>query len=182
MKSGVMERRGGHTRPRSGKPNEKTCSFCKSKVHKSITNCDKLKALGRRLKKSELSNFRNNDLGPRSAYIYIDRAAMKELVTKEKPVLNTLPPATKWLVVHRMHNMSGTAHSQMPLCTRSQQELGVEVTCYDDFGEILAGQAPNAPNFERRVAKHSAVCDWIAVRCSNSAGKGSSRLITDMGE
>jgi hypothetical protein len=53
---------------------------------------------------------------------------IQELVTVEKPVLESLPTSTKWLVVHGLYNVYPTNY------VTSEDQAGVEITCYEKLG------------------------------------------------
>jgi hypothetical protein len=108
--SKIMETHGGHVasavvRQRTGR----TCGFCKSKDH-TANKCVSLKSLGKRVKKTDIADFRQRVLNERSSLIRSDAAKVQELVRiGEAPIVQAVPESTKWLVVHAVYNLSGTA-------------------------------------------------------------------------
>jgi hypothetical protein len=94
-----MARNGG-TRPHKRQTQKSKCTFCQSSACGNITSCKQLKALGQRIKASELPDFITNDLACANARH--DAIKLKRLVTADNPILESLPVSTKWLVLHSM--------------------------------------------------------------------------------
>jgi hypothetical protein len=65
------------------------------------------------------------------------------------------------------------------MLTRQQVELGVEVSCYNDFGEAVPAIGDQRANYFHRMARIIAVNDWIAKKCGGSLGSGATNLIDD---
>ena len=63
------------------------------------------------------------------------------------------------------------------MLTRQQVELGVEVSCYNDFGQAVPAIGDEGANYFHRLARIQAVNDWIAKKCGGSLGTGSTNLI-----
>ena len=91
-----------------------------------------IKQLGKRIKKTDIDEFRERVLCQRSALIRSDEGKISKLITQERPLLTpkAIPRATKWLVVHGLYNMSGTAAAPSFMVTRQQAEICVEVSCF----------------------------------------------------
>lgn len=173
----IMEAHGGHVPPKAKSKTERTCGFCKSKTH-TANKCTEMKLLGKRIKKVDIPDFRQRVLSHRSALIRIDSARVNELVRGDNaPLIQSLPRSTKWLVVHAVYNLGGTAAAGSFMITRQQVELGVEVSCYGDLGDIVGGISEKSANYYHRMATEQAVNDWIAQRCGDGIGSGSTNLI-----
>jgi hypothetical protein len=160
----------GGTQPRKRQPEKRKCTFCQSKECGNIQSCKVLKALGNRIKQDGIIRFVTNELA--LTYARTDATKLQELVTTEKPVLESLPTSTKWLVVHGLYNLLSTSS-----VTREEQ-AGVEITCYGELGTVLEGLAPDAANFDHVMAKYTAVRNWIAASAKTGMGNKSTRLIT----
>jgi hypothetical protein len=96
-----------------------------------MRSCKQLKGLGLRITQRSISGFVTHDLALTNARH--DATKRQELVTVEKPVLERLPTATKWLVVHGLYNLYSTSS------VTSEDQAGVEITCYGELGTVLEG-------------------------------------------
>jgi hypothetical protein len=169
MVGNVMARNGG-TQPRKRQTQKSKCTFCQSSVCGNITSCKALKALGQRIRVSELPDFVTNDLAYTNARH--DAIKLKRLVTADNPILEILPVSTKWLVLHSLYNRNAMATS-----ATTEAQAVVEITCYGELGTVLEGLATNAANFDHVIAEYSAVRDWIAASAKKNIGKSATRLI-----
>lgn len=178
--SRIMETHGGHVASAVARQKtERTCGFCKSKDH-TANKCTSLKSLGKRVKKADIADFRQRVLNARSSLIRIDSAKVQELVRgSEAPLIQAIPRNTKWLVVHAIYNLSGTAAAGTFMLTRQQVELGVEVSCYNDFGQAVPALGDQGANYFHRMATIQAVNDWIAKKCGGGFGSGATNLVDD---
>jgi hypothetical protein len=178
--SRIMEAHGGHVACAiSRQRTKRTCGFCKAKDH-TANKCIALKSLGKRVKKGDIADFRQRVLNERSSLIRIDSTKVQELVSgSEVPVVQAMPESTKWLVVHAIYNLSGTAAAGSFMRTRQQVELGVEVSCYNEFGQVVPAIGDHGANYFHRMARIQPVNDWIAKKCGGSLGTGASNLIDD---
>ena len=91
--------------------------------------------------------------------------------------MQLLPKSTQWLVVHGVYNLSGTAAAGSFMVTRQQIELGIEISCYDNLGQVVVGIGEKISNFYHHMATEQAVNDWIAKHCGDGIGSGSTNLI-----
>jgi hypothetical protein len=178
--SKIMEAHGGHVASAVARATtRRSCGFCKSNDH-TAKNCISLLSLGKRVKKADIDDFRQRVLNERSSLIRMDSARVQELVgSSGAPMVQAIPQSTKWLVVHAIYNLSGTAAAGTFMLTRQQIELGVEVSCYNDFGQAVPTIRDQTEKYFHRMAKIQAVNDWIARKCGGSFGSGASHLIDD---
>jgi hypothetical protein len=128
MASKVMENNGG-TRPRTRHPKKRKCKFCKLQSCGNIQSCSRLRGLGHRIKQDDISGFVTTDLALTNARH--DTSKLQELVTVEKPILESLPTTTKWLVVHGLYNLYPTSS------VASEHQAGIEITCYGELGTVF---------------------------------------------
>jgi hypothetical protein len=160
----VMEINGG-TRPKKRQQEKRKCTFCQSRKCGNIQSCKQLKGLGHRIKQDGISGFLTTDFSLTNAQC--NATKLQELVIVEKPVLESLPTSTKWLVVHRLYNLNSTSP------VTSENQAGVEITCYGELGTVLEGLAPDAANFDYVIAKYTVVRDWIGSSSKTGIGKKS---------
>jgi hypothetical protein len=110
------------------------------------------------VKKADIGDFRQRVLHESSSLIRSDSARVQELVRgSEAPVVQAMPESTKWLVVHAIYNLRGTAAAGSFMLTRQQVELGVEVSCYNDFGQAVPAIGDQGTKYFHRMARIQAV-------------------------
>jgi hypothetical protein len=133
-----------------------------------------LRTSGSWILQKDLNAFLSNDLALTNARH--DATKLQGLITAAKAILSGLPGSTKWLVVHGLYNLNSTATSSG---VTTEAQAVVEVTCYGQLGNILEGLATNAANFDRVIARYTAVRrNWIAASATRDIGKSGTRLIT----
>lgn len=81
----------------------------------------------------------------------------KVKVSEERPLLESLPRATTWLVAHRVVSLVGAETRP----ANSKEDVAVEVTLCGNLGAVLQGPAEEAHNHSNRLAKHTAVRNWV---------------------
>jgi hypothetical protein len=169
ISSAIMASHGGTAAPKPGGRKQVQCSFCSDKICQSIQTCSKLKAIGRRLLKDDVSRFVSHGLSLSKALS--NESKINELVTSDRPILASLPTrSTRFLVIHGLYNL------QNPAAT--EEDVGVEVSCYGDMGAIVSGLAPGAHDYGNRIAAYTAVRDWISGNGAKVSGKGTRVIIS----
>jgi hypothetical protein len=99
-----------------------------------------------------------------------------ELVTLRKPILETLPRNTRWLVLHGLYiTAPGTAATAN--ATPNENDVSFEISCYGDMGCIISGLATGEADFDHRMAKYTTVRDWFSAKATSNIGSTESRVI-----
>ena len=141
--SAIMALHGGTAAPKHGGKKCSQCSFCSHKDCRSILTCSKLKSLGRRLLQEEISHFVSHGLALSKALSFGSKA--NKLLASNKPILSSFPThSTKFLVIHGLYNLRDPA--------ATEEDVGIEVSCYGDLGAIVSGLAPGAPDYGNQMA------------------------------
>lgn len=115
-----------------------------------------MKAFGRRLRKADINDFVYGRFSTSKAKF--DSAKLEALITDKKPVLQSLPKNTKWLLVHGLYVLNPSAASGAP----SEDNVGVQVSCFGDMGVVLPSLSKETGDFNDCVAQYKVVRDWIA--------------------
>ena len=167
MVSKVMIQNGG-SKPQRGGPSRSRCSFCNSPLCRNVSSCNELKKIGIRIPLANLNHFIMTDLQAKNAKH--DQEQLKKLVSIDKPILETFPRETKWLVIHSVFSLSDSTSTE--LC---ESDIGVEVSCLGKGGSpIDFGNG----SYHHRMGKCTTVRDWIS-RCARvGSGTKLSKLIT----
>ena len=165
MASSVMARNGGTAEPKSGKRSCPTCSFCRDPKCRNILSCMKLRAIGKRLKKEEVDRFVRVAFSVHKAKY--DPAKLSLLITDKTPLLTNLPRNTSWLLVRQLCVVKAMP-ANMGI---TEDDVGVQVTCYGAMGVVLPALSSETGNFEDRIVKYTAVREWIS--------KNKTKLIVD---
>jgi hypothetical protein len=169
ISSAIMASHGGTAAPKHGGKKCSQCSFCSHKDCHSIQTCSKLKAIGRRLMKDDMSRFVSHGLALSKAST--NESKVNELLTSDKPILSSFPTrSTRFLVIHGLYNLRNPA--------ATEEDVGVEVSCYGDLGAIVSGLAPGATDYGNRIAAYTAVRDWISDNGRKVSGKGSRVVVS----
>lgn len=166
LASSVMAANGGTQTggPRKRQKKKPNCSFCHSSACGNIQSCKKLKDLGRRISKEDLPCFRSTELGCWRSVS--NEAKLRTVWTTDRPLLQSLPATSKWLVLHGLYNTATSAGVEP-----RETDVVVEVSCYGAMGGVLEGLAPGAPNFDHRVATFTTVTNWVARHAEEKSGK-----------
>jgi hypothetical protein len=172
LKGQVMEAQSGRL-AQSGLPNTAKCTFCgEFNTHRSITSCPERRKHGMHIEKRDLRAFVARELAASQARPLVDGD-----VTDSKLLLENLPRACKWLVLHRVFLLDASARAAVA----DTSNIGILVTCLGDNGINLPHGAslPNSVHLlERVLATHEAVSIWIAKHGERGRQKLSSLLST----
>ena len=76
------------------------------------------------------------------------------LITKEKPLLESLPTNAKWLLVHGLYILEDGVPSEGNVC--------IHVTCYGDMGVVLPSLSSGPGDFENHAVTYMSVRQWIS--------------------
>jgi hypothetical protein len=136
----------------SRKSTKAKCSFCHQDDGHKVTGCQVKKRFGIHLYLNQITTLTNR---------LIIGHGIKDLpdgvVTTEKPVLNSVPPNTQWLVVHGMYFLNNNPHPES--FKRSPLNYGVLVTCLGAMGNPLDND-----QYSKCVIKQNAVTTWISAK------------------
>jgi hypothetical protein len=119
--------------------------------------------------KDDMSRFVSHGLALSKAST--NESKVNELLTSDKPILSSFPTrSTRFLVIHGLYNLRNPA--------ATEEDVGVEVSCYGDLGAIVSGLAPGATDYGNRIAAYTAVRDWISDNGRKVSGKGSRVVVS----
>jgi hypothetical protein len=150
--------------PRAGSKRAKQCGFCSETGH-TISGCQKLRRLGgRQLEATEKAAIAIRLNSPASAQVL-----PIGIVTPEKPLLESMPSKTRFIVLHKQCFINSTLSN--PNEKDSPANLGIVVTCLNEFGNSLSSSSEVEPSFEERLVRTNAVVEWI-----NKKGDKGSKL------
>jgi hypothetical protein len=158
--------------PRSGSKKVKQCGFCSVTGH-TISGCHKLRGFGgRQIEAREKANIANR----------LNSSSFAQLlppgtVTSDKPLLDSIPTKSRFLVLHKQCFIDSTNLTQSEI--DSPANIGIVVTCLDEFGDVLTSVSGKDVPFKERLIRANAVVEWI-----NRRGvKGSKlKVISHLGE
>jgi hypothetical protein len=150
-----MAQNGGSKKPAPGRASGKRmCSFCKDPKCGNIQSCEKIRAIGCRVKKGSIPQFVAEQLAVTNASS--DHIKVQHLLSKgggDGRALQSLPKATRYIAIQGLYNLLPQATSTAGTLTESY--VGVHITCYGDMGVPV-------PNFQDRIALCTNLREWIA--------------------
>jgi cytochrome c553 len=157
----------GSAKPSSRSSSKARCSFCHQDDGHKITACPAKKSIGTHLFLNEIDSLMNR---------LITGHGIKELpdgiVTLEKPVLDSVPPKTQWLVVHGMHYLNNNPHPES--FKTSPLNYSVLVTSLG-----IRGNALDKDQYSRCIIRQNAVTTWIGEKHkSRVRAQGLSKVFT----
>jgi hypothetical protein len=159
FKSAQMESWMG--RPMQKAKKAKQCGFCLAsggQNHKNVLACPEAKKQGRRLRSSKVQSFINNELAGSKA-----RRIPQGLVSKFKPVIQSIPTSTKWLVVHQLFSVRWEVAESTRYDTSN---LGILIACLGQGGKVLA--LDKSTQRARWVCSCSVVVAWLTNKLAGS--------------
>jgi hypothetical protein len=154
-------------------PQKPTCSFCQLPTCKNISSCQKLSAIGTRIASDDVGSFRRVQLCFDKAIV--DKEKISRIVTENRPILKSLPDATRWLAIHEIYLLRPDAISQQSQIREG--DCGIEVSCYCRKGDVVERLAAGTADFDHRMAQYDAVMKWIYHNCATKAKAKNTRLI-----
>mmetsp|Transcript_23179 Transcript_23179/g.38361 ORF Transcript_23179/g.38361 Transcript_23179/m.38361 type:complete len:259 (-) Transcript_23179:49-825(-) len=161
--SAVLARNGG-TAPKQGNKAPSKCGFCKDVASGNVQNCEKLRAIGMRLKPNDVVKFVREALLVSKATFSASK--LSELVAANKPMLKNFPTGTKWLLVSGLYLLNDSNGGRA-----EEVNVRVHVSCYGDMGALMPSLGPGSADFGDRMAEYTTVRSWISKCAEKSPGR-----------
>jgi hypothetical protein len=139
-----------------------SCTFCGESGH-NIAGCKSCRKYGKHLKNSDVKELIGR------LFSAVQASKLPEgIVTEDKPMLKSLPPKARWLVVHNQHYLHADVRPKLQL-----SNLALLVTVLGDEGRVIHA---------RQLATAITANEWMAKKGNASTGKSnrSSRVFSTM--